>query len=78
MDEEDRARVFTLHENLRGVLTGDRSTLVICKSERSIGSHLKTTQCMTRGEWDRREREVDQLFNNGYGFGSGMTGPTDG
>jgi len=75
VDDTDKSRIFNMHESLQAVLLGDRSSQVICRTERSTGTNFKTTSCMTRAEWDMRKQAVDRLFNNGFGLGSGMTGP---
>lgn len=72
---EDRMRISNLHERLQAVVMGNKSGQVICRSERSTGTNFKRTTCMTRADWERQQREVQDFFRQGFGFASDMAGP---
>jgi len=75
---DDKQRIANLHERLQAVVMGNNSGQVICRSERSTGSNFKRTACMTRADWEQKQRDVEEFFQQGGGFASGMTGPAGG
>ncbi|TRW50386.1 hypothetical protein FM042_06025 [Aliidiomarina halalkaliphila] len=63
-DQYDKERLFNLHQRLQTVVIGDPSTQVICRQERTTGSNMRQTRCMTRQQADDERKRASQFFGD--------------
>lgn len=60
LNEDERLAVFNDQELVNGVLTKAREdSRMVCRREKTLGSHMPTNQCMTVAE-RRRQTDVQQ------------------
>lgn len=63
-DQYDKERLFNLHQRLQTVVIGDPSTQVICRQERTTGSNMRQTRCITRQQADDERRRSSEFFGD--------------
>lgn len=51
LSHDQQIKVFNLHEELQAVFIGDPKYQVICRREQTVGTHFRTTNCMTVQEF---------------------------
>lgn len=69
LDQDRKIKVFNLHEELQAVLIGDPKYRVICRRERSVGTHFRHTTCTTveefRADQEHGRRWLQESFIKG-------------
>lgn len=62
LGDDNKIRVFNLHQELQGVVIGDPENHVICRRERTVGTNFRRTTCISVGDFRRnQERSREQL-----------------
>lgn len=52
LPQADQVKIFNLHQQLEAVIIGDSKNRVICRREQRVGTHFRTTTCMTVQEFE--------------------------
>jgi len=55
--DDNKLRVFNLHQELQGVVIGDPENYLICRREHRVGSNFKQTRCISAGEFQRNQED---------------------
>lgn len=62
LHRDRQLRVYNLHQELQGVIIGDSRNRVICRREHRVGTHFRTTTCMTVQQFEElQHRNRDWL-----------------
>lgn len=69
LGEDNKIRVFNLHQELQGVVIGDPENHVICRREHTVGTNFRRTTCVSAGDFERNQeasrRQLRQLMGPG-------------
>lgn len=76
MNHEEKIELYNLHEALQAVVVGEQENQVICRKQRTVGTHFKETTCKTRREFEQ-EQQASRRFLDDQ-FKSFMTDPMSG
>lgn len=57
LSRDERLALFNTHEELQALMSGRQDDQIICRRERTVGTHFQTEKCYTRREW--REASED-------------------
>ncbi len=57
LSSSDRHSAFNSLEMIHGIVTGNRDERIICRSEHTVGTHRRKTNCMTASQ-RRQAREL--------------------
>lgn len=62
LNQQNKMRVFNLHQQLQGVVIGDPDNYMICRREHTVGTNFKRTTCVSARDFKRnQERSREQL-----------------
>lgn len=57
LHDENKIRVFNLHQELQGVIIGDPENYLICRRDHRVGTNFKQTRCIPAGDFRRSQEE---------------------
>lgn len=62
LNPNEKARVFTLHEEMEAIIVGTDKNQIVCRRSNITGSHFKETTCTSKRDLrDRQRRAYDYL-----------------
>lgn len=69
LGDQNKVRVFNLHQELQGVVIGDPENYLICRRDHRVGTNFKQTRCIPAGDFRRAQeenrRQLRQLIQPG-------------
>jgi hypothetical protein len=72
LDQDQKIRVFNLHEELQAVIIGDPKYRVICRRQQTVGTNFRHTTCMTVEELRVYQDQGQDFLRHAFPT---MTGP---
>lgn len=62
--QSEKERLFNLHQRLQVVVIGNPERQVICRQERTVGSNMRQTRCVTQAERDAEQRRSTEFMGD--------------
>jgi hypothetical protein len=74
LDQDQKIRVFNLHEELQAVIIGDPKYRLICRRQQTVGTNFRQTSCMTVEELRVYQDRGQDFLRHAFPT---MTGPAN-
>lgn len=73
LDQDQRRQFVNLHSELQSVVIGKDEDQILCRRQKQVGTHFRTTKCRRVSEWREMQQDAQDFLHRSYR--SNVSGP---